>query len=64
MKDLNKLPVFYQNANIKDINDAVEEVRKKENEKKYISIKFYQTKYHSSNLLYKPVSKIWKLENE
>jgi len=62
MKQLNKLPIFYQNLNIK--NEQTESIPD-ENSKKppdkrynYTQIDFYQTNYHKPSVYYKVISKI------
>lgn len=59
---LNRLPVFYQNA---DVIDAEERERTKSPDtRNYLDIPFYQTKLHRPEIYYKPVSKIWTLNEE
>jgi len=62
MKDLKRLPIYYQNAEVTDINDKEKELPVAE--KNYINISFYQTKLHHPKIFYKPVSKIWILNEE
>jgi len=61
MKELKKLPMYYQNSTVSDVDKSNQNERSKRN---LIKVSFYQTKSHNPLILYKPVSKIWLYEGE